>query len=82
MWLSYGLSGGVIQTWAILRVVRAGYPGGGYPVGCQGGLSGWGLSGQFIRAWVIREPEGFSVGGPPATSFRSRLSEEVTLSGA
>ena len=26
--------------------------------------------------------EKFSVGGPPATSFRRRLPEEVTLSGA
>ena len=45
MWLSYGLSGRVIQTWVILWVVQAGYPDGGYPVGCPGRLSGCGLSG-------------------------------------
>ena len=45
MWLSYGLSGG-------------GYPDVGYPMGCPGGLSGWGLSGRLsgrvIRMSVIR----------------------------
>ena len=45
MWLSYGLSGG-------------GYPDVGYPMGCPGGLSGWGLSGglsgQVIWMWIIR----------------------------
>ena len=60
---------GVIQTWLIRLVVRAGYSDEGYP----GGLSGRGLSGS-------RNPK--SVGGPPATSFRRRLPEEVTLSGA
>ena len=82
MWLSYGLSGG-------------GYPDVGYPMGCPGGFSGWGLSGRLsgrvIRMSVIRAvypgvgypgTRRFSVGGPPATFFRSRLSEEVTLSGA
>ena len=33
------------MTVVILWVVRAGYPDVGYPMGCPGGLSGWGLSG-------------------------------------
>ena len=76
----------------ILWVVRAVYPDVGYPMGRPGGLSGWGLSGwlsgQVIRMSVIRAVYP-GVGYPGTrrcfgrwTSFRSRLSEEVTLSGA